>query len=202
MTRSMILLGAGLILTACGGGGGDVAIEGEPGDVFAAYQADYDDMDAFLRGRSNTAFIAPLIEGMPDSGTARFDGYMSVGLDTGPDRTELLGQTTITADFGASTMQGDVTNFVGTDNVGFPRAYDGQVDLTNGDIAVTRPNDYTLDYAGSLDGGTGIIDLSGTLTGSFKADPIRGIVGDDAAPKATIDGAAVTGSVAIAAEIE
>jgi hypothetical protein len=206
-TRRIILIAAvGLGISACGGGSGGSGTGTPPLSQslppgVAARESLFDAASGRLSARSNTAFVAPFIEGMPSDGTATYEGILFVELDTAALATELYGVARVSADFKESTMSGGVTNFFGTDRNGSEAPYTGSVALSNGDIGVTRPNDFDLDYNGSLNGNGEIVLLSGTLDGDFKADPIRGILARDTSPTANIGGTPVTGRLSLAAEV-
>lgn len=171
-----------------------------PDGLFNILSTEFVGAEARLSARFNTAFIPPFIEGMPTTGTATYDGTMSVELDTAGDQTLLYGDAAVSADFGAGTLSGRVTDFVGRDHRGSVDTYDGSLALTDGRIAVQRPNDFRLDYGGTLTGNDSAIDLSGTIDGSFKGDPIRGLLGYDTDPLAVVNGAIVDGAVGLAVE--
>lgn len=209
LTRSTLAMGL-FALAACGGGGGgggggsgfnipDPTLADLPPGVdarAALFTAASDRLDA----RSNTAFIEPYIEGMPSSGSAEFVGILYALSATPGENTELYGQANVTAYFGSGTMSGIVSDFWGLDRTGSEAFYAGTVNLTNGDIAVDRRNDFTLDYSGDLSGNGEAVSLSGTLDGDFKADPILGILAIDIAPDVEIDTTPYTSVVALTAE--
>lgn len=206
--KQVVVLSSAVWLAACGGSGGSsTGVAGEPpilppsatpSEAFGFSDTGYTQRTAALGARSNTAFVAPLIEGMPDSGTAFYDGLVRVDLNTTGADTILFGQARVEADFDAQSLSGDVSDVVGRDSGGDVAAYAGDLALTNGDIGVNRPNDFTLDYGGTLTGNGETIALSGTLAGDFKADPILGLLGSDTSPIATVDGLGVTGAVGMA----
>lgn len=207
MIRTALVLIAGCVLAGCGGGGGAAGnlvvpknvTQEPPTDYFVA-MADYGTMSSALAARSNTAFVEPKIEGMPSSGRAIYDGYFHAELETTALTTRLLGLASVAVDFATDEMVGSATDFIGVDRTGAMSPYSGSVAMTGGNVGVTRPNDFSLPYSGSLDGNGETVVLSGTITGNFKGDPIRGILGTDAMT-GTIDGTPFAGEVDLAATV-
>jgi hypothetical protein len=203
-THALLLI---LTLAACGGGAAPKPGPGGPAAPpppasFDTLETAYIGANARLAARSNTAFIPPLIEGMPTTGGATYTGVMFVELDTAGMTTQLYGNADVTANFDASSMSGSVTDFYGRDRTGSQAAYTGAVSLTNGTIGAARPNAFDLDFSGALSGNGESISLSGTMDGDFKGDPIRGILGVDTTPTANIDANPFTGRVLLAAEVD
>lgn len=196
---------ATILVAGCSGGtpsdGGSTG-QTPPSDYFSGKIA-YDDMTAQLTSKHNTAYVEPFIEGMPSSGGATFEGYFLAVLNTTAQTTRVLGMATVNANFQSGDMWGSASNFVGVDRTGAMDSYSGGISMPVGDhIGVNRPNDFELPYSGSLSGNGEIVSLSGTITGHFKADPVLGILGEDAAPTATIGGSPFTGRVNLSAEIQ
>lgn len=149
---------------------------------------------------TQSAFVPPLVEGMPSTGRATYSGYLRAILDTPVEKTRLLGEASVRADFDNGTLTGAVTDFAGKDRKGAKDKYTGSLNLSDGVIGARVPNDFDLNYAGTLNGNGERVRLVGTLTGKFKGDPIRGLLGSDDTPIARIDGGDVTGTVDIAVE--
>jgi hypothetical protein len=159
----------------------------------------YDEMTALLAERFNTAFVPPFVEGMPTAGNASYQGYFLAEIQTDPQTTRLLGLATVNANFDSGTISGAASDFVGVDRTGAMDDYSGGVSMTGGSVGVNRPNDFLLPYSGSLNGNGEIVSLSGTLLGTFKGDPVLGILGEDSAPSTAIDSNPFTGQVNLSA---
>lgn len=128
---------------------------------------------------------------MPETGSAQFNGtgnfYIDRVRETQGDGIFVLGDATLTADFAASTLTGEVTNFVGATNVVLNendevlldgvRSVDvaGRIDLGQnesiiGNDAGTRtnlPNDWFMDYEGTLIANGETYALDGEIDGQF-----------------------------------
>lgn len=186
-------------LTAVGQAG-----TGTPQEVFATADAEFAAIDTRLAGLFNTAFVPPLIVGMPDMGTATYTGGTRLTLATAGQPTQVFGAASLTADFAADTISGTVTNFIGTDRTGNAALYSGNLTLAGGVIGAGVPNNFSIGYSGALTGnGEAIALTAGLIEGKFKGDSAGGplgIRGSDATVSATIDGAPVTGTLALAAE--
>lgn len=195
-------------VAGCGGGGGNGSVGNEPppdgataAELFDFYQAAYTARTDRLDELNNTAWVAPVVEGMPTTGTAAFEGYIDVVLDTPTAQTELLGDTRLSADFDAGTIAGQATNFAGRDANGDYDLYTGTMTLADGKIGAVRPNDFDIGYKGTLTGNGDKVVVLGSMDGKFKGDPVRGILAEDTDPTASVDGTAVTGSITMAVEL-
>ena len=219
----MVRAGTGLLLSAlvlagCGGGGGgtDVAPPA-PGDAvlgevpvipdtataseaFGLYEGVHARVSADLdTDFANTAFFGPdVIEGIPASGAATYDGTIEIVLNTADDLTILYGAASVDANFTAGTLSGVATDFSGRDQNAEFDFYDGDLNLVDGIIGAIIPNDANLDYTGTLIGNGDTIVLGGSLSGKFKADPILGIIADDDGTAANVNGLDVTGRADLA----
>lgn len=144
-TPALLLI---LTLAACGGGAAPKPGPGGPAAPpppasFDTLETAYIGANARLAARSNTAFIPPLIEGMPTTGGATYTGVMFVELDTAGMTTQLYGNADVTANFDVSSMSGSVTDFYGRDRTGSQAAYTGAISLTDGTIGAARPTPST-----------------------------------------------------------
>jgi hypothetical protein len=166
-------------------------------------------------GLPNTAF-----KGMPTGGTATYRGYALVianadGTVAGQPKIGVEGTATLTADFGNGTLAGSATNFVGTTISGkdsktgayqlakAPAYYAGTVTIKDGCIGVatacsnvTRPNEFSANYSGTLTGEGNKITTNGQVLGEFKGTPIQGAVLGTNTGATTLNGAAVPGAFA------
>lgn len=223
------------LLAGCGGGDGGAGTASNPvgptaaGDPVAfnnsvinpGYQADLDSLvgDPFdgTTGTPNSAFKA-----IPTSGTATYTGYALLGINRansqpGAPRLTIEGTSTLAADFGAGSITGSATNFVGgptgdqnTTTGKFPELspptyFPGSLTLTgcigtqNG-CSATRPNQVAVTYTGQVSNGTYAVSTSGSTTGDFKGTPIKGIVITDGASTYIVNGTAEPGVLAVLAK--
>lgn len=193
-----------LSLTGCGGSGSGAppAPASPPEDAFNFLATSYVGAEARLSARSNTAFVAPFIEGMPTTGTATYEGNMSVAIATPGENTVLYGVAVVDADFATSSLTGTGSGFVGQDREGSFDHYAGTIGLTDGKIGINRPNDFRVEYSGILTGNDEAIGLSGMIEGDFKGDPIRGLLGEDLSPIAVLDGVIFPAEIRLAVEVQ
>ena len=147
-------------MAACGGGGSDGLIGGANSRVsFAELDARYFTIaDKFDDSISNISPPATL----PISGNVGYNGVVSFeAQQVGDPRLEVLGQLSMTASFGNSSVSGSINNFVDNNET----AYSGAMSLRNGEIRrdISVEETYTF-----------IADLSGVLT-----SPVRTITAVD-----------------------
>lgn len=210
-------------LSACGGSGGgtvtttpdvtfpvaaDPPTTGPASELLQFYLDAELAMETRLDQRSNTAFVdnpatalIEPIEGVPDSGTADYAGYMTLVVEDGGAVLRLYGDAALEADFNANgAFSGSVTDFAGGRDAGTNAAYTGSVALSGGGIGQGVPNDIAMDYSGALTGNGEDVTVSGTLIGKFKGDPIVGLEANDPALTGTIGTAAATGNAQLVAE--
>ena len=156
---------------------------------------------------SPTSFAA-----MPTTGSASFEGYGNLYIDrvreAQGDGLFAIGDATLTADFEAGTLTGEISNLVGATNVrlteagnimtGAVEALDvaGQINLGLNESIIgndegtktSRPNDWSADYSGDFiaDGETYVLD--GEIAGQFYGTrvnnpntdfPIKAIAGGE-----------------------
>ena len=160
-----------------------------------------------LAGLSNSGFDI-----FEDAGQVTYNGYAVVGVETADDATELLGKTTIVADFDTAVVTGSMTNFVGATapltQTETPAvvAYAGTLTLSNGLIdGPNRPNQFGADFSGTLTGQGNVIVMDGAMIGDFKGGPLRnGIIGvsTDTATTATLNGDTADGFLGLVAEAD
>jgi hypothetical protein len=185
-----------IVLSGCGGGeGGDDAPAWEDLTDEARLTSVVQMADR-LGALSNTAFAGTPSE-FPVSGSATFSGYAIAAFDdavtvdliedldpNAEPRLLLLGNATLSADFGARTISGEATEFFGREAGSFAQ-YDGTVVFRDGEIGVdgalpgSRPNDIRFGYSGTLTGAGNEVVLDGDALGKFKGTPIRGLIALD-----------------------
>lgn len=205
-------MGSLLLLSACGGGGSDGRL---PTDLLndrvlsgAALATRVDDL-------GGTAF-----KEMPTTGAGNFRGVAELTVDRTskihPDGLNMIGDATMTADFGAGRVTGTVDNFqgveVGKNKPVVAYAVDGKVAVGGkaSEIGAAGPNRFTTDYAGTLAiKGTGDVDVAGRLDGQFVGTRatavgtprvVKGLTAVDGDLVATQGTRRNTGSLAIYAE--
>lgn len=109
----------------------------------------------------------------PISGTARYDGFMTLNLPTSEGRAPFTGSLGLDVDFDASAAQvtGEANNFLSPDD----DMLSGRLMVTDGEIdsSAERPADYTFEagISGTLRGPQfRNMVITGTLIGDFNGD--------------------------------
>lgn len=155
---------------------------------------------------------------MPTTGSATFHGAGRLVIDPDPNQTSddirLVGDSTLTADFGKGRVTGSLTNLSGVTDVSTvdatPLQAHGEISLGDGlsgigndrDGQITdRANEWYADYGGQLTFQGETILLGGIIVGDFRGnrtDPIdgqtavKGMVGYDRDGTATLNGQPVS----------
>lgn len=154
--------------------------------------------------RFNTAF-----GGMPNSGSARYNGHATVIVDrvrdgaiqagdflaisTGDVHVEFSGDTTVTGNF---------SNFIGAGPTGAAIVYNGALVLSNGRVGENRPNDFIADVDMRLDapGTNESYEIHTSVLGDFVGTPIYGVVAlSDVSTTAVVDDVVVRDAAFIVA---
>lgn len=146
---------------------------------------------------------------VPVSGQAIFRG-VGVGEIAGTSQTDavtLRGDVYMTVFFADDAITGGMQNIIAQDTAG-TYAVDGGIVLSDGDIAPTQPNDFTVDYAGDLTIDDEIYAVDGTLDGLLrgvrfgvvKRSPIKALSATDVDGTATVNGEETNFSYTIVAE--
>ena len=137
-----------LFLAACGGGGGDS-------------QANFSTMES--RGNALINKIedqsATPVNSMPTTGTATYSGIAGFAPSIN-DEIQVLSEASLTANFGASTIAGSLTNFRDYENTAIP----GTVSIQSG---VISGNQFGADLTGSLTVDGAAAPVNGTIDGGF-----------------------------------
>jgi len=143
-------------------------------------------IDEGLRGIPGTNWSS-----VPVAGQALFLG---IGQGAVGDLT-FRGDAVVTIDFSEDDITGGIQNIVGADAT---RTYtgDGAIILSGGDLRLTRPTDFAVDYAGTLDFGIATVELDGTMTGLLRGtrlgvtqrSPIKALSAADTDGMALVDG--------------
>lgn len=196
MTRTLVSVFALTALGACNGGGSD-PVELTP---IQQYEERLDDALAFasdIDSLAGTRFSA-----MPDAGTAQFEGIAGLVIDRNPradvDDYSLLGDAALTADFGAGTLTGSVTNMVSMQgNVLNPtpnRLEDvgGRINIGNVFSQIggegMNPNEFDGNYSGLVTLNDETYRINGSFAGRFQGTrvnnpntdiPMKGLVLED-----------------------
>jgi hypothetical protein len=121
---------------------------------------------------------------MPTIGAVTYTGFSAVVIDTGTVSTFMIGDATMTADFAAGTVTGNMSNFVGgtgptADEQGEEVlnslvSYNGSLVLSNGDIGDADASDITASFGGTLTGAGNTFVFDGVMFGVFKGNPAMG----------------------------
>ena len=136
---------------------------------------------------------------MPVSGTATFLGHGAIITSIPGDELIVIGQASLNADFLNGTVSGDVTNFLGGDNVSTD-AFTGSIAITNGVIGNSGAASVEADFAGTLTGAGHTMVTSGTLFGDFVGTNAGAILLATDTETTTVDGLSETSVFAIVAE--
>lgn len=148
--KSILLLSVIAPIAACGG-----SDNGSSGASFndLATRADA------LVARAETLEATPL-ESMPTTGTATYDGVAAFSRSELMETTDMLSAATVNANFGDSTISGQLSNFRVYDGT----AIDGTVAIQNGAISGT---DFIADLSGQLSDDGEAILVDGAMIGGF-----------------------------------
>ncbi len=169
----------GFVLTGCGGGGGGT--DGGGGAVIDPRLARIDVYEAQKQRVLGDPMLgvigmAPTPEtSLPDTGTAVFAGSATVRVEDPAAALVLFGDSSVTVDFGASTVSGTLDNFFGTNEAGNVVDYAGAITVDDGTVGT----DVTLDYAGVLSAGSSSLVFEGTMQGEFLGDPVEALSAAD-----------------------
>ncbi len=184
-----------LVLSACGGGGGD-----SPGSGIDPRLARLDIYDA-QRIRvlgdpgAGVMGIAPTTSDLPVDGSAQLTGFATLRVE-GAQPLVLFGDARLDVDFGARAVSGAMTGFFGTVPGAGVQDFAGEVTVTDGTVA----RDLRLTYGGALSGGGQQLALSGSMTGAFLGDPVTALSAADLEPVVVQNGITRTGTLVLVAE--
>lgn len=158
---------------ACGGVTGGPVLAPNPAS-FAEYTA----TDAALRASYVSAPYADPAS-LPGSGSATYDGVMTLDAGLASGNLAMTGALALTAQFATSTISGHADAFRDAAN----RAYTGQLSLSNGVIdRGADPNSaytFSADLAGTLSGNGATLAMTADLSGDFldvNAQAVAGVV--------------------------
>ena len=198
MQRSKLFIAAGVtfgFLAGCG--------SGDPSPTMRE-EFENDGEAAFAMAERLDALQDTTALNMPTIGAVTYTGTSAVVVDTASQTTFMIGDATMTADFAAGTVSGNMSNFVGgtgpstdedpsdavLDNL---VGYAGTLDLRNGDIGDADASDITAGFGGTLTGGGNTFVFDGVMFGVFKGNPamgdapnIRGALVESSEPLTTI----------------
>lgn len=134
-------------------------------DYDAVAQA-YDDMRAEVLAMDVSSSAT-----MPRSGSATFEGYSTIFIDTATADAALVGDAVIDANFSTGRLTGSLSNFIGNVNGGQVQEYDGAIGIREGEIGAVRAEELTADIKGavSVPGGDSV-SINGEIAGRFRDD--------------------------------
>ena len=112
---------------------------------------------------------------VPVTGSATYDGYATVVIDTDVAETSLVGDATLVADFAGDTIEGTLDDFVGTVDGGAIRDYDDSLAVSDGDLRVATAAGFGADVNGVLEGGGDTIGVDGSIFGNLRSSPTRDV---------------------------
>ena len=159
ITLAVLALAQATVLTACGGGGGGGG-SGEPTSTELSYNEIDTRLSVIARETARVAQNQGATQDMQTTGTASYSGVASFNRESMYDTQAIAN---LTADFGAGTVQGQLTNF--TDRSGTD--YSGTVAITNGKV---NGSDVSANLAGTLETDSpllGTVSLTGTASPTF-----------------------------------
>ena len=165
-------IGAITLLSACGGTGTTGPTYQELASEFVALAND-------APTETSDFFVA---SNLPTSGGQTYDGVFSILLSEeasgGPVQVQVLGDMTMTANFGTGAIGGGVDNF--SDNSG--DTFSGSVNFTGGSIdrGAAQANDSIFANADGtiVSANTGAaIDVDGFVSGAFAGDQYEYVIG-------------------------
>lgn len=167
--------------------------------------ASFAEMQSRLEALPESPF-APGSNVIPVTGTAIYEGFMNVDVRGASEPFQLTGSTRITADFGASTLTGEASDFElrrgslvssASGTVNFQNGVIGQV----GTPLTGDPNDVRLGYVGSVTAPGTVVVLNGEAVGKLRGDPIQGLLAESAdGHTVRLNGTDVAADVTIVAE--
>lgn len=151
-------------------------------------------------------------EHVPTTGSATFTGSAFVSGTNENNRREtyvLVGDASVTVDFGANAVSGEVTDFRQTETNAVSTNIGGRLTLDGGEVGSGAPNNLAFDYEGQVFPDDERIDLDGRLTGKLRGtrpdatggqSVVKAIDVADDDPTMTRGGDAFNGRVSIVAE--
>lgn len=214
--RIFISVAALLGFTACGGNGGTSLttfqnrLEADSATGIRLFQT------------AGTAWNA-----MPTVGNATFNGSAAIIIDRNSDLESddilIIGDTRLTANFGAGTMSGTIDNMTGATNMTADSAdihdVSGQISIGGAgsiigddfdDNFTNQPNDWYAEYNGNIGLNGNAYEVEGSLDGRFvgtRVNPsdgqsvVRGVIGVSDNGFATINGQYEVNEAAVSMEL-
>lgn len=178
-----------LVLSGCGGGGGDAPPTLSPeGILFVAKENK-------LVQNLNTAMALPsFTPNLPNSGTANYAGQVGVNLTGTTGNASIVGDMALAAQFMTNSVTGSMSNLLAEDfssagyqQLGGSLSINGTYDVS-ANITADLTGSVTFDNAGATE--TAIVDMD--MTGAFSevVDPTG-----NPAQAAQIVGGSITGNV-------
>lgn len=162
---------------------------------FADDRSDFQARRDALDARSNTAYTA-----VPTSGSTTYTGEAQMGVGSPDLGVALIGDATVTINYGNGTVEGQLGNFSGFDTAENFSDYSGVLVLENGILGTERPNDVDSSITGTLTGESYTIDVDALWNADLKGTPIRGVLGRTVTSQSSfeLNGTRVPGGIIIA----
>jgi len=149
----------GFLLTACGGGGGD---EQPSSLTYSDYQAQLSTLQTTWSGVAATDPST-----LPISGSATFNGVLSLSVQTSGADLDMAGALTLTSNFATDTLTGNATNFITANDA----AMSGSLAITGGVLDRAANTNIAHTFSAAIDGTLGGAGdsylIQGTLLGDF-----------------------------------
>lgn len=159
---AIVLASSAFFLAACGGS----STSSSSGASFDSMVTRGEALINKIDGQS----ITP-VRSMPTAGTASYSGVAGFGASI-YDEVEVLSEASLTANFGSSSISGNLTNFRDYENTAIP----GSVAIQSG---VIRGNQFSANLNGSVTTDGGAQAVNGTLDGGFagaSANLVAGVI--------------------------
>lgn len=161
-----------VLMAACGGSGTDMS--GTP-PTLDQLRARYD--KALVVQQRVESYRATTDRNVPTSGSSTFTGPAVLGIAQGNASYLLMGDSTLTVNFGKQAMSGQVKNIDGITGNGKTFDVGGQINYGSGRLNVLGdPALFTTRYSGNLYTGSDSIVVNGTLFGNFQGNRTQGSI--------------------------
>ncbi len=192
------------LAAGCGGGGGGGGDGGGSGIDPRLSRIDiYEAQRLRVLGEPGAGVmgmpVTPEVQ-IPVSGSATYDGSVSILVETMPETAVIVGDARVAMDFGLSQVGGVMDNFLGTDPDDRLRNFDGRLTIDSGEIGDPAPNVWSLDYAGTLSAPGQTYVMAGTVEGEFLGEPVAAIAGVELEAQIVANGVLRDGVVTIIGE--
>ncbi len=175
MMRSM-MLGGGLVFALMSGCSSiQDAIDSAEDDVdevqaTEAYAGLQEDLATSLIG---LAELDPTLDtDLPLNGSATYAGQAEILMDTPTRETNLVGTSSLTADFATGDVTGTMDGFYGSIDGAEIAKVDGELVVSYGEIDSSFDDEVYVEVDGALSGADDVLVVDASLVGGFLGDPV------------------------------